>query len=168
VTFNSAGNALQCFWLLVGSSIPLNWTFNNAAGGLATSTVWLYSISGANAAGPDHFASSTGTSASPTAPSLTTTVANSLICCAFEVTVSDTITPPIDLTDLGTIQAPAVSVDTAYRVQASAGATGNEVASSGIDTWCGMQVSVPPPSSSAASLLRPLIVSNRLHPALFE
>jgi hypothetical protein len=165
--FGGGSCELQVFWLLAGASEPSSYTFNNASGGLGgTADVWLYALLGAISTGPDgSLIFQAATSSAPKAPSRTTSVNNELLCCAFAVAANDTITPPGDLTDLGTLSATVISLDSAYRVQASAGATGDETASSGTHSWCGVQVAIKP---AVSACLRNLIVSNPLHQAFFE
>ena len=139
-------------WTLVlhtatpGTDIQLNtyWEVNPSPGELVTwdfsggttnsivlAAVCISDISGVDTASPieDSNGAQNAPSTSIFAPSVTTTVANSLIIGAFGITGANTISPPSEMTHVcGHNPSSGPSVETAYKIQAAIGASGSDTA----------------------------------------
>lgn len=138
LTTQTSGNTSEqaTYWKAAGASEPASysWTFSTspaagAAGGIST----FYNINNSN---PINVESGHATASSTThaTPSVTTTVANTMVVTTHSIASSDSWTPPAGMTECVDISSNAVgytagvSVEMNYVTQPLAGATGTKTA----------------------------------------
>ncbi len=145
----SPGNdsTLAVFYRIAGGSEPTTYTFTWSGNQQAAGAILRYT--GVDSITPiNTFATATGTSASPTAPSVTTTVADTMVVRIFGADFSGTISPPPGNTlRVGLSSSTgngATSLGAADLTQAAAGATGTAAFTYVNEQWRSMTVALAP------------------------
>jgi len=133
---NPSDSSLAVYYRVAGTSEPASytWTFSASAG----SAGGISSFSGVNTTTPINIEASanTGTTSTTnfTAPSVTTTVANTMVVTHHEYSSSDRFTPPTGMTEafdvasLAVANSNGVAITQDYKLQAAIGATGTMMA----------------------------------------
>ncbi len=160
-TNNGTNNALATYYHVVTGSegSTFAWTLNygshgNRAGG------GILRYTGVDTSNPvDTSSGNTGTSASPSASNVTTTVANDLLVAAFASDSSGSMTPPTGMTErFDQTQSSGPNEETADAVQSATGASGAKTASGAAnDAWeaqlIALRPDTTPPSGGSISYL---------------
>ncbi len=142
---NSTDAGLAIYYLIAGAAEPASYNFTLVNG--SKWSIGCSRISGINTAGPiDLSGGSTGNGTAVSAPSVTTTENNTLVLGYYTNKKSSTYTADITTTERYDVPNTPDGIPSnmlATFVQASAGATGNKVAtSSDSESWSAVQVAV--------------------------
>ena len=149
IAFGSLGGppTLSVFYKTAASESG-SYTFDNVVG-TDTSDVWLLCFSGVQSGGSFTVTNNSGSGTTLTATGVSVPGAGYLILCGFADATNQTITPGGSLTDIGTIGSMLLgSLDAAYLIKGSSGATGNQTATvSGSITWGSILIAFSPASA---------------------
>jgi hypothetical protein len=146
-----SASTLAVFYKIAGSAEPAAYTFTWTAVQQAAGAILRYT--GVETATPiNAFATAIGTSAAPTAPSVTTSVADTMVVRIFGADDNETIAPPAGNTERVNLQSTTgtgtTSLGVADRTQAAAGVTGSAAFTYGDnEEWRAMTVALNPSGS---------------------
>lgn len=142
----TSSDKLGIFYKIAGSSEPSSYSFDFGSNEYRVGSI--VTIRNVNSTTPINVnATSTGSSASPTAPSITTTVSNALIVAVSDITWGVTYTPPSGYTErVDASISSAESISVATKLQSASGATGTAAfTTTTSDSWRTEHIAIQAP-----------------------